>query len=73
MQPQDFLIKKDREQFYIDMLERIDRLIQSDDKISMKTFQMDFKFIMAPVGATKNGTESRDRESIYKKTSVNYH
>jgi hypothetical protein len=37
----------------------------------MKTFQMDFKFIMAPVGAGKNATTSRDRDSIYKKTSVN--
>ena len=53
------------------MIERIDRLIQSDDKISMKTFQMDFKFIMAPVGAGGNGTASRDRESIYEKKSLN--
>ena len=49
---------------------QIEKAIQSDETIKLKTLQIKFHFILHPAGGS-TGTQNRDRDSILNKTSVN--
>ena len=61
----------DTNKMLTDIFKQMQNLIQSNEEVFMKGFQMTFKFTEIPSGGTSTGaTTSRNREDILNKASV---